>query len=197
MRRAHTGENGETLLKLDTRWGGYYACVFADVGGVSVEDTDLGDDIMFACGRALGRLHCLSADFEPKCRKWEFIEVRQMTIQTVEKNNIMCAVINSDEKVFTDAQSALDVLMTAKYDAGTKNIVIDKKLIVEDFFILSTGLAGEILQKYTNYGGRIAIYGDYSRYTSKPLKDFIYESNKGKSVFFVSTKEEAIEMLTK
>ena len=99
--------------------------------------------------------------------------------------------------VFTDVQSALDVLMTAKYDVGTKNIVIDKKLIVEDFFILSTGLAGEILQKYTNYGGRIAIYGDYSRYTSKPLKDFIYESNKGKNVFFVSTKEEAINMLTK
>lgn len=49
-----------------------------------------------------------------------------MTIQTVEQNNIVCAVINCDEKVFTDAQSALDVLMTAKYDAGTKNIVIDK-----------------------------------------------------------------------
>ena len=107
-----------------------------------------------------------------------------MTIQAIEKNNIMCAVINSEEKVFTNAQSALDVLMTAKYDAGTKNIVIDKRLIVEDFFILSTGLAGEILQKYTNYGGRIAIFGDYSRYTSKPLKDFIYESNKGKNVFF-------------
>ena len=120
-----------------------------------------------------------------------------MTIQAVEKNNIMCAVINSEEKIFTDVQSALDVLMTAKYDAGTKNIVIDKRLIVEDFFILSTGLAGEILQKYTNYGGRIAIYGDYSRYTSKPLKDFIYESNKGKNVLFVSTMEEALEMLTK
>ncbi len=87
--------------------------------------------------------------------------------------------------------------MTAKYDAGTKNIVIDKTLIVEDFFILSTGLAGEILQKYTNYGGRVAIYGDYTRYTSKPLKDFIYESNKGKNVFFVSTKDEAIDMLTR
>lgn len=120
-----------------------------------------------------------------------------MTIQAIEKNNIMCAVINSEEKVFTDVQSAFDVLMTAKYDAGTKNIVIDKRLIVEDFFILSTGLAGEILQKYINYGGRIAIYGDYSRYTSKPLKDFIYESNKGKNVFFVSTMEEALEMLTK
>lgn len=87
--------------------------------------------------------------------------------------------------------------MTAKYDIGTKNIVIDKKLIAEDFFILSTGLAGEILQKFINYGGRIAIYGDYSRYTSKPLKDFIYESNKGKDVFFVSTEEEAIDMMTR
>ena len=120
-----------------------------------------------------------------------------MTIQTVKQNGIICAVINSDEKVFTDVQSALDLLMTAKYDAGTKNIVIDKKLIVEDFFILSTGLAGEILQKYTNYGGRIAIYGDYSKYTSKPLKDFIYESNKGKNIFFVATKEEAVDMLTR
>lgn len=47
-----------------------------------------------------------------------------------------------------------------------------------------------------NYGGKIAIYGDYSHYTSKPLKDFIYESNKGKDVFFVATKEEAIQKIT-
>lgn len=100
------------------------------------------------------------------------------------KNSIVCAVIKSEEVVITDAQSALDLLMSAKYEIGTKNIVIDKKLVTEDFFILSTGLAGEILQKFINYGGRIAIYGDYSHYTSKPLKDFIYESNKGKDVFF-------------
>ncbi len=86
--------------------------------------------------------------------------------------------------------------MTAKYEAGTKNIVINKELITEDFFILSRGLAGEILQKYINYGGRIAIYGDFSHYTSKPLRDFIYESNKGKDVFFVSTEDEAIDLLT-
>ena len=119
-----------------------------------------------------------------------------MTITKIEKNGIICAIVNCDELVITDAQSALDVLMTAKYDAGTKNIVISKEQIVEDFFILSTGLAGEILQKYINYGGRIAVYGDYSHYTSKPLHDFIYESNKGKDVFFVATEHEAIEMLT-
>jgi hypothetical protein len=120
-----------------------------------------------------------------------------MQLTKIEKNGITCAVVNSNEIVITDAQSALDVLMSAKYDIGTKNIVVDKKLIAEDFFILSKGLAGEILQKYVNYGGRIAIYGDYSHYTSKPLKDFIYESNKGKDVFFVATQDEAVEMLTR
>lgn len=113
-----------------------------------------------------------------------------------EKNGIFCTVVTADEPVITDVQSALDVLMSAKYDAGTKNIVIDKRLIVEDFFILSSGLAGEILQKYINYGGRIAIYGDFSHYTSKPLKNFMYESNKGKDVFFAASEEEAIDKLT-
>lgn len=120
-----------------------------------------------------------------------------MELTKIEKNGVVCAVVNSSELVITDSQSALDLLMSAKYDVGTKNIVIDKKLITEDFFILSRGLAGEILQKYVNYGGCIAIYGDYSHYTSKPLKDFIYESNKGNDVFFVSTQEEAVAMLTR
>lgn len=78
-----------------------------------------------------------------------------------------------------------------------KTLLFNIKLIIEDFFILSKGLAGEILQKYVNYGGRIAIFEDYSHYTSKPLKDFMYESNKGKDVFFVATKEEAVDMLTR
>ena len=118
-----------------------------------------------------------------------------MNIEKIEKNNTVCAVVRSDAIVITDAQSALDLLMTARYDLGTKNIVIDKKLIKEEFFVLSSGLAGDILQKYINYGGRIAIYGDFSHYTSKPLQDFIYESNHGHDVFFVTTEDEAVDRL--
>ena len=50
-----------------------------------------------------------------------------MQLTKIEKNGIACAVVNSNEIVITDAQSALDVLMSAKYDIGTKNIVVDKK----------------------------------------------------------------------
>lgn len=118
-----------------------------------------------------------------------------MKFQKIDCGNEKAAIVLSDSPVIVDVDSALDLLMSAKYEADTKYIIIDKKLIAEDFFILSSGLAGEILQKYINYDGKIAIYGDFSHYTSKPLKDFIYESNKGKDVFFVATKKEAVQKL--
>lgn len=118
-------------------------------------------------------------------------------MRKVIQNGITCAVIEIGDGAISDVQSALDLLMTASYELQTKNIAVSKKQVAESFFILSSGLAGEILQKYVNYGAHIAIYGDYSRYTSKPLRDFIYESNKGKDVFFVASEEEAIERLTR
>lgn len=63
--------------------------------------------------------------------------------------------------------------------------------------MLSTGMAGEILQKFVTYGIKLAIIGDYSMYTSKPLRDFIYESNKGDHMFFTATEDEAIAKLSR
>ncbi|WP_434311332.1 DUF4180 domain-containing protein [Hominifimenecus sp. rT4P-3] len=105
------------------------------------------------------------------------------------------AVVSSDEKIIVDVQSALDLAMSVRYETGASKIVISKTAVCEEFFILSTGIAGEILQKFMNYHVKTAIYGDYSKYTSKPLKDFIYESNHGHDFFFVATKEEAIQKL--
>lgn len=118
-----------------------------------------------------------------------------MQLAEVNHNNVKIAIVTSDEKVITDTQSALDLLAAVSYESGADRIVIDKDNIVDSFFVLSTGLAGDILQKFVTYHAKVAIYGDYTKYTSKPLKDFIYESNKGNSIFFVPTKEEAIERL--
>ena len=104
-----------------------------------------------------------------------------MNIETLKKNGLEMAIVTSDEPIITDPKSALDLAMTVKYETGCTNIAINKEAIVGDFFVLSSRLAGEVLQKFTNYGVRLAIFGDFSKYTSKPLKDFIYESNKGKS----------------
>ena len=119
-----------------------------------------------------------------------------MNIENMTLNGKTVAVINGKEKVITDVQSALDLIMTVKYESGANLIAVSKDAVADEFFILSSGLAGEILQKFINYRVKLAVFGDFSRYTSKPLKDFIYESNKGKDVFFTATKEDAAEKLT-
>lgn len=116
-------------------------------------------------------------------------------MQTKTINDI--AIIKSNDIIIKDAESAIDFIMTIKYETNCNKIAVNKEAVIEDFFILSKGLAGEILQKFINYQTKIAIYGDYSKYTSKPLKDFIYESNKGKDIFFVENEDEAIKMLNK
>ena len=118
-----------------------------------------------------------------------------MNIEHITQNGVDIAVIFGPEKCVTSPAAALELAMTARYETGADRLAIDKRVIAEDFFILSTGMAGEILQKFINYHVKAAIWGDYARYTSKPLKDFIYESNKGRDFFFVETKEEALRKL--
>ena len=98
-----------------------------------------------------------------------------MTITKIEKNGILCAIVNSDKPVITDAQFALDVFMSAKSEIGAKNIVISKKLIVEDFFILSTGLAGEVLQKFINIYSLSQPSILFVRHTRKALMLGVFE----------------------
>lgn len=119
----------------------------------------------------------------------------KITTKTINKNAV--AIVKSDKPIITDPQSALDFMMTVQFEADTNRIALNKEAISEDFFVLSTGLAGEVLQKFINYNVKFAVFGDFSKYTSKPLKDFIYESNQGNHIFFVSTEEEAAERLGK
>lgn len=119
-----------------------------------------------------------------------------MKTEVIKKNNTEVAVVSNDELLITDVQSALDLIMTVKYETGCTNIAVNKGAVINDFFVLNTCLAGEILQKFINYGVRFAIYGDFSEYTSKPLKDFMYESNKGKDIYFQTTVSLAIDKLS-
>ncbi|MCI9122447.1 MAG: DUF4180 domain-containing protein [Oscillibacter sp.] len=118
-----------------------------------------------------------------------------MKLETIQQNAAAAVVVTAESPVITDVQSALDLAMTVKYETGCANIAIVKEAVAEDFFVLSTRLAGEILQKYTNYGIRLAVFGDFSKYNSKALRDFIYESNQGKSFYFQPDQAGAIDKL--
>lgn len=119
-----------------------------------------------------------------------------MKTEVIKKNNTEVAVVSSGELLITDVQSALDLMMTVKYETGCTNIALNKEAVGKDFFVLSSCLAGEILQKFVNYGIRLAVYGDFSAYTSKPLKDFMYECNRGKDIYFQPTAALAVDKLS-
>lgn len=119
-----------------------------------------------------------------------------MKIQTHKVNNIEVAEIISDNVIIQNTEDALD-LMGNIYYQGFDKVIIHQENLTTDFFDLKNKMAGEILQKFSTYRVRLAIIGDFSKFKSKSLKDFIYESNKGKHVNFVTSVNEALNSLTR
>lgn len=118
-----------------------------------------------------------------------------MEFDIKEINGTLIAEVLSDEIVIAEIQDALDLMADANFH-GSRDIIIREEQINPEFFDLKTGLAGDILQKFFNYEVRLAIVGDFARYESKSLRDFIYESNRHGRINFVSSREEAVEKLT-
>ena len=118
-----------------------------------------------------------------------------MKIESHIINDTKIAEIVSDTLVIKTSEDGLDLLGNLYYQDFDK-IVIQEKNITPDFFDLKNGMAGEILQKFSNYGVRLAIVGDFTPYSSKSIKDFIYESNKKGQINFVNTTTEALSLLS-
>ena len=86
------------------------------------------------------------------------------------------------------AADLLDIYM----ENGINILIIKKEQLNPEFYNLASGLAGEMLQKVSNYWKKLAIVGNFSDIPGKPFADFIKESNKNRQVMFVPTTEEAL-----
>jgi len=117
-----------------------------------------------------------------------------MNINYFMYNGLSMAEVVSDELLIRETQDALDLMADISCQ-GVMKIIVYAKNLTPEFFNLKSKLAGEVLQKFSNYRVQLAIVGDFSRYESKSLRDFIYESNKFRQINFVSSLEEAIERL--
>ncbi|GHT01386.1 hypothetical protein AGMMS49525_01950 [Bacteroidia bacterium] len=95
-------------------------------------------------------------------------------------------------KPIKSVDDAIDYLGDCYYH-NCIGIVIPASVLDSTFFELKTGLAGEILQKFTTYKMKVAIIGDFSNVASVSLRDFIRESNSRKSINFVASVEDAFE----
>ena len=118
-----------------------------------------------------------------------------MNIETHIINNKKIAEIITDEIILKTTEDGLDLIGNLNYQ-GFDKIIIHAKNIIPNFFDLKTKIAGDILQKFTQYQMPLTIVGDFSKFNSKSLNDFIYESNKGKQINFVASQSDAIKQLS-
>lgn len=110
-------------------------------------------------------------------------------------DNKIIGEIDDENFVINETQDVLDLLGESGSNDCSRIIIYEKNLN-PDFFNLKTGFAGEILQKFSNYNVKLAIVGDFSKYVSKSLRDFIYESNKGRLIFFTDNINDALLKLS-
>ena len=96
--------------------------------------------------------------------------------------------------IITGPDDMLDIMADAGYH-DSNSIVIHEESLPGDFFDLRTGMAGEILQKFSNYRVRLAVVGDFTDIASKSLRDFIRESNNRGIINFVESIEDALSRL--
>lgn len=120
-----------------------------------------------------------------------------MELKYIQRNNsISIAELIDDNFLINKPQDILDIFGEL-IGTDCERIIIHEKNLHADFFDLKTRLAGEVLQKFSNYRVKLAIVGDFSKYNSKSLQDFMFESNKSNYVFFTNKLESAIMRLEK
>ena len=107
-----------------------------------------------------------------------------MKIKTHNIDNTKVAEIITDKVILRSTEDGLDLLGNLYYQGFDKTIIHEKN-ITPEFFDLRTKIAGEILQKFAQYQMPLIIVGDFSKYKSKSLNDFIFESNKSQQINFI------------
>ena len=105
-------------------------------------------------------------------------------------------VCSPDGPPLATGRDASDLIGDA-LSLGAELVVIPTARLSPDFLRLSSGLAGEVLQKFVNYRLMPIILGDVSAAVaaSNPLGDFVRESNRGRSVWFVADRADLTERL--
>lgn len=97
-----------------------------------------------------------------------------------------CLVADAAGPVVRDAEGAR-ALVEEAMSHRAHVIVVPVERLDPAFFQLRSGIAGEVVQKSLNYRIKFAVIGDISTHlaASDALRDFVIESNRGGSIFFV------------
>lgn len=101
------------------------------------------------------------------------------------------------EVPLTDEAEAVQLIVDAYYAHQAEWIAFTPEQLGDEFFELRTGRAGAIAQKFVSYQMGLAVVGDIADRVaaSKPLADWVRESNRGRNLLFARDLDELQELL--
>lgn len=115
-------------------------------------------------------------------------------MRSMERNGHLVLVVDRSFLI-QSVQQALDLMGDVMNHPGSEAVVIRSESLPDAFFDLKTCFAGEVLQKFSSYGIRLAIVENFEGYASGALQAFIRECNKGSLVFWKGCLEDALDAL--
>jgi hypothetical protein len=111
-----------------------------------------------------------------------------MTLEEV--HGLQIQRVAADGPIIATSEQTSDLIGNAWYDHA-QLLVVPASRFGAEFFELSTGHAGEILQKLVNYGPTLAIIGDVGEHErdSDAFAAFVWESNRADHVWFLPDED--------
>lgn len=87
-------------------------------------------------------------------------------------------------------------LIAGCLENGSGLLLADEGVLPAEFFDLSSGFAGELVQKLANYDIRMAAVVPDESVHSSAFQAFAREANRSKQVRFFASRVQAVEWLT-
>lgn len=123
--------------------------------------------------------------------------VRTMAAEHIVNVYGTAVMICTPEGIPLDTEGVATELIGEAISLRSEIVVIPAERMTDDFFELSTGVAGEITQKFANYRIRLAVIGDIEARlaANESLGSWVAEANRGTEVWFCPTFDDFIVRL--
>lgn len=101
----------------------------------------------------------------------------------------------AEDAPIASGQDILDLMaLCSEIQKGV--LLLEEAHLSPDFFDLSSGLAGEIMLKLSNYRVKTAVVANLSAIPSQRFHELVYECNKGRQINFFPDHRSAETWLT-
>ncbi|WP_187977296.1 DUF4180 domain-containing protein [Mycetocola sp. JXN-3] len=117
-----------------------------------------------------------------------------MSIEEIAQHRVM---VLPETGEYVTTPDGMAELIGSLWGQSVTLVAVPRERLDPEFFRLASGVAGEFLQKLVNYRTPVAIIGNIDAETaaSAPLRDFVWESNRGTQVWFEPTLDALRERL--